>query len=74
MPVGALSFPAFRDDAGRPVVMTVVQETEEEMARDLAAGKMNHEYPPMGGSQGLVKAAAILAFGDDDARMAADQV
>lgn len=60
---------AFRDDEGNPVVMTVVQEVEEEMARDIAAGKLNHEYPPMGGSQGLVKAAARLALGEDSKRL-----
>lgn len=69
-----LSIAAFRDDAGRPVVMTVVQETEEEMARDVASGKMNHEYPPMGGSPRLVKAAAQLVLGRDCERLAADQV
>eukprot|EP00730_Choanoeca_flexa_P020367 TRINITY_DN9952_c0_g1_i2.p1 TRINITY_DN9952_c0_g1~~TRINITY_DN9952_c0_g1_i2.p1 ORF type:complete len:507 (+),score=115.98 TRINITY_DN9952_c0_g1_i2:139-1521(+) len=65
---------AFRDDAGRPVVMTVVQETEEEMAREVVAGKLNHEYPPMGGSQILVNAAARLALGPDSDRLALEQV
>eukprot|EP00045_Choanoeca_perplexa_P007029 m.61655 g.61655 ORF g.61655 m.61655 type:complete len:458 (+) comp13897_c0_seq2:171-1544(+) len=65
---------AFRDDAGRPVVMTVVQETEEEMARDVASGKLNHEYPPMGGSQGLVKATVELVLGKDNTQLGANQV
>lgn len=45
--------------------MDVVKEVELEMARDVDEGRLNHEYPPMGGSQELVGLAAGLIFGDD---------
>ncbi|EDQ89565.1 uncharacterized protein MONBRDRAFT_32367 [Monosiga brevicollis MX1] len=65
---------AFRDDAGKPHVMTIVKEVEEEMAREVAADTLNHEYPPMGGSQDLVMAAARLALGNDSSRIAHEHV
>lgn len=43
--------------------MNVVKEVEMEMAKDVADGSLNHEYPPMGGSQELVALTAELIFG-----------
>lgn len=44
-------------------MMNVVKEVEMEMAKDVADGSLNHEYPPMGGSQELVALTAELIFG-----------
>lgn len=51
---------AYRDEAGKPVVLQVVREAEERLLADPTA---NHEYSPIEGLPELAQASAKLAFG-----------
>lgn len=44
------------------------------MARDVAEGRLNHEYPPLGGQPEFINLTAQLVFGNDSAALAARQV
>lgn len=55
---------AYRDEQGKPVVLSSVHIAEERLLADSSA---NHEYLPMGGLPEFCAAAAKLAFGSDSA-------
>lgn len=58
-----VSVGAYRDDNGKPVVLSSVQEAER---RVLADPSYNHEYAPIGGLPQLALQSQQLAFGEDD--------
>ena len=53
---------AYRDDAGKPVVLDVVREAEERIA-----GSNTMEYLPIGGLKAFNDLSVRLAYGDDAA-------
>jgi len=65
---------AFRDDYGNAVVTQLVKDVELEMAQDVVEGRLNHEYPPLGGSQELVAQTCKLVFGETSSTIAANLV
>jgi len=50
---------AYRDDDGKPVVLSVVRKAEQ-----MISGKENMEYLPMGGLKSMVDASVRLAYGE----------
>lgn len=52
---------AYRDDNGKPYILSCVRKAEEMMLSD----NMDHEYAPIGGPADFCKSAAELAFGAD---------
>ncbi len=69
----SLGVGAYRDDAGKPVVLDVIREAEHRIA-----GHFNHEYLPIGGHREFCNESVKLAYGDNakaigDARVAAVQ-
>lgn len=57
---------AYRDEAGKPVILEVVKEAEERLLKDPSS---NHEYLPIGGIPEFCAASAELAFGSDSAAL-----
>ncbi len=62
---------AYRDEQGKPVILSSVHTAEERLLADKSA---NHEYLPMGGLPEFCTAAAKLAFGSDSAAIKENRV
>jgi aspartate/tyrosine/aromatic aminotransferase len=62
---------AYRDEAGKPVVLRVVHDAEERILADPAG---NHEYLPIGGLPEFCRAAAELAYGKDSPALAEGRI
>ena len=62
---------AYRDENGKPVILSAVRTAEE---RILADSSSNHEYLPMGGLPEFCKAAAELAFGSNSPAITSGRV
>ena len=62
---------AYRDEAGKPVVLNVVREAETKL---LASPSLNHEYLPIAGLPEFYQAAAQLAYGKNSAALAEGRV
>jgi len=54
---------AYRDDQGKPFVLSCVRQAEQK----LVSSNSNHEYGPIGGEPGFTKVASELLFGKDSA-------
>eukprot|EP01123_Difflugia_compressa_P013205 TRINITY_DN599_c0_g1_i3.p1 TRINITY_DN599_c0_g1~~TRINITY_DN599_c0_g1_i3.p1 ORF type:complete len:433 (+),score=70.82 TRINITY_DN599_c0_g1_i3:85-1383(+) len=52
---------AYRDDSGKPFVLSCVRKAENRITE----AKVNHEYAPIGGLPEFTKVAASLMFGSD---------
>eukprot|EP00911_Craspedida_sp_UC1_P001457 UC1_evm1s1100 len=53
-----LGIGAFRDDSGQPWVLPAVKKAEAELAAEVEANKINHEYLAIGGIAEFSAAAA----------------
>ena len=63
---------AYRDDAGKPVVLDVVREAGQKIAFDF--NTLNHEYLPIGGHKDFCLESIKLAYGDDAAPIKENRV
>lgn len=69
---------AYRDEKGKPFVLDVVRQAEEELMQDLATGKANKEYSTIDGPADLKILSQKMLFGAEcqaikDGRIAAIQ-
>jgi len=60
-----LSVGAYRDAEGKPWVLPVVLKAERKILEDTEAGKLNHEYLPIGGLADFVSGSINFALGED---------
>lgn len=61
---------AYRDDQGKPFVLSCVREAEKRILNDC----MDHEYSPIAGEAEFCKLSAQLAFGDKSKAIGSDSV
>jgi len=61
----SLGVGAYRDESGKPWVLPVVKKVEKQLAEDVDAGRMNHEYLPVLGFGSFSEAATGLILGKD---------
>jgi len=64
---------AYRTEEGKPFVLQVIREAEEELLKELGTGN-NKEYSTIDGPPDLKKMTQKLVFGDDAAVIAEDRV
>jgi len=56
---------AYRSEQGKPFVLNVVKEAEQEMLKDLGAGGLDKEYSTIDGPADLKKVTQELCFGSN---------
>ena len=65
---------AYRDDDGNPMVLSVVSRVEKQLAEEIAAKTLNHEYLSIDGLGSFTQAACKLCLGGDSPAIAENRV
>ena len=65
---------AYRDDDGNPMVLSVVSRVEKQLAEEIAAKTLNHEYLSIDGLRSFTQAACKLCLGGDSPAIAENRV
>merc|ERR1719445_240178 len=58
---------AYRTPEGKPWILPVVKKAEAQLAKDIEAETINHEYLPVMGLDRFSKAATAMLLGEDSA-------
>ncbi|KAM7437581.1 Golgi Transport [Porites harrisoni] len=69
-----LGIGAYRDDDGNPMVLSVVSRVEKQLAEEIAAKTLNHEYLSIDGLGSFTQAACKLCLGGDSPAIAENRV
>jgi len=66
----SLGVGAYRSDEGKPWILPVVKKAEKQLAQDVDAESINHEYLPVLGLERFAQAATSMLLGKDSPALA----